>query len=342
MKNYQIGIDISKEKVNICLRGSKKNVWEDETPNTLVSIKRAFKKGLKGQGIAPNDVIVCAEFTGRYIYPLVCACDDLGLFLWMEDPTRIKNSFGIARGKDDKIDARRIAEYADRFSDKAVAYGMPDRTLASIKSKLADRDMLLEDRKRYETQLHDQKGFMAPKDYAQKCRLWTAVIKTLNKQLATLDEQLAEIVASDKRISHQMELLKSVDGIGDRIALYMVAVTMGFSRFESPRQFFCYAGLAPFKNTSGKSIRSKSKVSQRANKHIKALLHLAAVSAATHMKDSEYRRYYERKTAEGKHPMSVLNVVRAKLVSRMFAVIRRDSVYQRNYVFSNNLEKISA
>ena len=99
MKNYQIGIDISKEKVNICLRGSKKNVWEDETPNTLVSIKRAFKKGLKGQGIAPNDVIVCAEFTGRYIYPLVCACDDLGLFLWMEDPTRIKNSFGIARGE---------------------------------------------------------------------------------------------------------------------------------------------------------------------------------------------------------------------------------------------------
>ena len=257
----------------------------------------------------------------------------------MEDPTRIKNSFGIARGKDDKIDARRIAEYADRFSDKAVAYGMPDRTLASIKSKLADRDMLLEDRKRYETQLHDQKGFMDPKDYAQKSRLWAAVIKTLNRQLALLDEQLAELVASDKKISRQVELLKSVDGIGDRVALYMVAVTMGFSRFQSPRQFFCYAGLAPFRYTSGKSIRSKSKVSQRANKHIKALLHLAAVSAATHMKDSEYRRYYERKTAEGKHPLSVLNVVRAKLVSRMFAVVKRNSEYQKNYTYSNILEK---
>ena len=219
---------------------------------------------------------------------------------------------------------------------------MPDRTLASIKSRLADRDMLLEDRKRYETQLHDQKGFMDPKDYAQKSRLWTAVIKTLNKQLAILDEQLAELVASDEKINHQVELLKSVDGIGDRIALYMVAVTMGFTRFENPRQFFCYAGLAPFKYTSGKSIHSKSKVSQRANKHIKALLHLAAVSAATHMKDSEYKRYYERKTDEGKHPMLVLNVVRAKLVSRMFAVIRRDSEYQKNYDFSTNHEKLSA
>lgn len=329
MKNHQIGIDISKEKVNICLRSGKKSVWEYETPNTVTSIKKAVQKGMKERGVTLNDVIVCAEFTGRYIYPLVCACDELRLFLWMEDPTRIKNSFGIARGKDDKIDARRIAEYADR-------------TLASIKSKLADRDMLLEDRKRYETQLHDQKGFMDPKDYAQKSRLWNAVIKTLNKQLALLDEQLAGLVASDEKISRQMELLKSVDGIGDRIALYMVAVTMGFKRFENPRQFFCYAGLAPFKYTSGKSIHSKSKVSQRANKHIKALLHLAAVSAATHMKDSEYKRYYERKTDEGKHPMLVLNVVRAKLVSRMFAVIRRDSEYQRNYDFSINHEKLSA
>ena len=160
MKNHQIGIDISKEKVNICLRGGKKSLWEDETKNTVASIKKALRKGMKDHGISLDDVIVCAEYTGRYIYPLVCSCDELGLFLWMEDPTRIKNSFGIARGKDDKIDARRIAEYADRFSDKAVSYGMPDKTLASIKSKLADRDMLLADRKRYETQLHDQKGFM--------------------------------------------------------------------------------------------------------------------------------------------------------------------------------------
>jgi transposase len=302
MKNHQIGIDISKGKVNICLRGERKSVWESESPNTVASVKKAIRKSLKENGIASDAVIVCAEHTGRYIYPLVCACDELGVFLWMEDPTRIKNSFGIARGKDDKADARRIAEYADRFSDKAVAYGIPNRTLASIKSKLADRDMLLEDRKRYEAQLHDRKGFMDPEDYAQKSRLWTAVIKTLNKQLALLDEQLAALVASDERTSRQVELLKSVDGVGDRIALYMVAVTMGFTRFQNPRQFFCYAGLAPFRYTSGKSIHSKSKVSQRANKHVKALLHLAAVSAATHMKDSEYRRYYERKTAEGSIP----------------------------------------
>ena len=74
-------------------------------------------------------MLVCAEYTGRYIYPLTCACQDLGIFLWMEYPARIKNSFGVIRGKSDTVDARRIAEYAYRLNNKAVAYAMKDKDI---------------------------------------------------------------------------------------------------------------------------------------------------------------------------------------------------------------------
>ena len=336
-----MGIDISKEKLNICLRKGTQTIREEEIKNTVAAIKKCVKKIEKENGMANDDMLVCAEFTGRYIYPLVCACDELELFLWMEDPTRIKNSFGVTRGKDDWVDARRIAEYAFRFSDKAVAYEMPDRTLVSLKNLLVDRDTLLADRHKYEMQLHDQTGYMDTADYARKKHLWTAVIKTLDKQIALIDHELQTLVESDKTIKHQTELLKTVDGVGDRIAVRMVVVTMAFTRFETPRQFNCYAGLAPFRYTSGKSIYSKSKVSQRANKQIKSLLHLAAVSVATHMKSGEYKDYYKRKTEEGKHPMCVLNVIRAKLVSRMFAVIKRDEAYQRNYLLFTPTKKFS-
>ena len=339
MKNYHIGIDISKEKLNVCFTKGTEIVREDEFQNRETTIVSRLAKHLKGIGIQPDDVIVCAEFTGRYIYPLACACDEMGLFLWMEDPTRIKNSFGITRGKNDSVDARRIAEYAFRFEDKAVAYGMPNKTLTSVRNLLSDRDMLVEDRKRYAMQLNDQQGYMSGEDYARKRKHWTKVIAVLDRQIEAVDEEIEGLVSSDRGIRHQVDLLKTVDGIGDRIAIFMVAVTMGFTRFENPRQFLCYAGLAPFQYTSGKSIHSKSKVSQRANKQAKSLLHLAAVTAATHMKSSEYRDYYERRTAEGKHPMCVLNVVRAKLVGRMFAVIKRDSGYLRDYdrnTFSKN------
>ena len=331
MKNYQMGIDISKEKLNICLRKGTQTIREEEIKNTVAAIKKCVKRIEKESGVTNDDMLVCAEFTGRYIYPLVCACDEMGLLLWMEDPTRIKNSFGVTRGKDDRVDARRIAEYAFRFSDKAVAYDMPDKTLVSLKNLLTDRDTLANDRKKYEAQLRDQKGYMDAEDYRRKKRSWADVIKTLDKQIALIDDEIQRLVESDEKIRHQTELLKTVDGVGDRIAIRMVVVTMAFTRFETPRQFNCYAGLAPFRYTSGKSIYSKSKVSQRANKQIKSLLHLAAVSVATHMKSGEYKDYYKRKTEEGKHPMCVLNVIRAKLVSRMFAVVKRDEVYQRNY-----------
>jgi transposase len=157
--------------------------------------------------------------------------------------------------------------------------------------------------------------------------------------MALLDEQLAALVASDERTSQQVELLKSVDGVGDRIALHMVAVTMGFTRFQNPRQFFCYAGLAPFRYTSGKSIRSKSKVSQRTNKQMKSLLHIGFTCIATHMKSRECKEYYERKVKEGKYPTCVLNVIRAKMVSRMLEVIRRNEPYKKTRPLLQPVEK---
>ena len=64
---------------------------------------------------------------------------------------------------------------------------------------------------------------------------------------------------------------------------------------------------------------------------MKALLHLSAVNVATRMKEGEYKEYYERKLKEGKHIMCILNVLRAKLVHRMFSVIKRDELYIKQY-----------
>lgn len=54
---------------------------------------------------------------------------------------------------------------------------------------------------------------------------------------------------------------------------------------------------------------------------------MAAVAIA-HKKTGDLKTYFERKVAEGKNKMTVLNAVRAKLVARMFAVIRNNRVYQ--------------
>ena len=331
MKKIYVGIDISKEKCNLCYRSGLEIVREEECPNDVKSLKKAFKTALKTIAATMEEVLVCAEYTGRYIYPLTVACQELDIYLWLDDPTRIKNSMGLTRGKNDAIDAVRIAEYAYRYNDKAVRYAVANQELVSMKNLLADREFLLIDKKRYQTQITDQKKYMAPKDFKTKNSRWEKVIKSIDEQIAAIDAEIDSIIAADPVLTRQKELLKSVDGIGDRIAINMIAITGGFTRFKDARHFCSFAGLTPYKYDSGTSVRSKAKISKRANQTMKTLLHLSALNVATRMKNGEYKDYYERKIKEGKHMMSVINVIRAKLVHRMFSVIRRDELYTKQY-----------
>ena len=331
MKKIYVGIDISKEKCNLCYRSGLEIVREEECSNDVKALKKAFKSALKTLGATIDAVLICAEYTGRYIYPLTVACQELDLFLWLDDPTRIKNSMGLTRGKNDAIDAARIAEYAFRYSDKAVRYTMPDATLVSMKNLLSDREFLLTDKKRYQAQLSDQKRYMAPGDFKHKNSRWRKIIKSIDEQIAAIDAEIEALIAADPVLARQKELLVSIDGIGDRIAINMIAITGGFTRFQSARQFCSFAGLTPYKYDSGTSVRSKAKISKRSNQTMKALLHMSAVNVATRMKSGEYKHYYERKLKEGKHIMCILNVLRAKLVHRMFSVIRRDEEYTKQY-----------
>lgn len=66
-----------------------------------------------------------------------------------------------------------------------------------------------------------------------------------------------------------------------------------------------------------------------ANKRVKKLLHLAAMVAANY--DKELKAYFERKVAEGKNKMAVLNAVRNKLIHRIFACIRNHRKYEKIY-----------
>ena len=104
----------------------------------------------------------------------------------------------------------------------------------------------------------------------------------------------------------------------------------GFTAFDNAKQLACYYGVVPFAKSSGTSVRYKSTVSPFANKKLKKLLHLCAMSAIQN--DAEIKQYYERKVKEGRNKMSVVNAVRNKLVHRVFAVIRDERMFEENYV----------
>ncbi len=105
-----------------------------------------------------------------------------------------------------------------------------------------------------------------------------------------------------------------------------------FKTINNPRKLACYAGVAPFKNTSGTSIFTKSKVSNLADKSLKKLLHLGAMSAIR--LNNGLAIYYKRKVKEGKNKMLVLNAARNKIIHLIFALIKNQSFYQNRLLMS--------
>lgn len=254
--------------------------------------------------------------------------------LWLENATQIKHSSGVHRGKNDRLDARKIAAYAVRFQDKARLFSLPEKNIVSLKQLISERDMYVSDKGKYQGQLTDQKRFMSREDYVKKSNRLKALISGLEQSISDIEQEIERLIKSDPTLSNQHKLLCSIDGVGDQTAVKMIVETNAFRDFDNARKFCCHAGVAPFQYTSGSSIRSRNKVSNRADKSIKSLLHMAALVVATRKKEGEMRAYYLRKVAEGKSKMAVLNAIRAKLVLRMFAVIKFNKFYEKNYVFT--------
>lgn len=102
-----------------------------------------------------------------------------------------------------------------------------------------------------------------------------------------------------------------------------------FTRFASARQFACYCGVVPFERTSGTSIHQGNHVSKIANIKIKTYLTQAARSAI--MYDQDMKAYYARKAGEGKKDQIIINNVRNKLLQRVFAVVKKKTMFKSEY-----------
>ena len=105
------------------------------------------------------------------------------------------------------------------------------------------------------------------------------MIQFITKNIKDIELAMKDIINTDQELKSQYKLITSIKGIGNQTALFMITATNGFSKFKSWRKFAAYSGIAPFPNSSGTSIRGKTKVSNLANKKMKSLFDLCAKSA---------------------------------------------------------------
>jgi transposase len=323
-----IGIDVSKLTLDICLITVDGVIENFKIENKDFSIKKFFKSLSKN--CLWEEILVCAEYTGHYSNPLKVFCIGQNISLWLESGAEIKLRSGVQRRKNDKIDAERIVDYAMRYVDKARLQTLDDKVIETVKSLSSERDMYIKDRAKYQAQVKDFEGYIDSDIYKAKSKRLKKQILSLTKLIDSIDKQINQQFASSEKLTTQKEILLSVGGVGDKVATETIISTRGFTKFDNGREFSCHVGVAPFSFESGTSQRSRKKVSNRANKDLKTLFHMAALSAIR-MK-GELRDYFERKVAEGKNKMTVINAVRAKIINRIFALIRDNRKYEKSYI----------
>lgn len=321
---YFMGIDISKEKIDCAVINSmNQQQLEKMVRNRQEAIVSFLNQVLKKLKLHKDQILICCEETGLYTRPLKLACAELGIALWVESAFKIKKVTTDLRGKSDKKDALRIAEYSLRYQDRQRIYVEPQQEEALLQNLLKAREAVLEQVTRLEQELNETKGYDKAKYEVLKA-CYSKAITVLKAQKKAIEQKIEKLAGSQKEIAQNAGLLKSITGVGRQVALEFIVHTHNFRLFTSPKQLACYAGVAPFPNESG-TIVKRSRVSNYANKKLKKLLHLAAMAASR--AKGELRDYYIRKVKEGKNKMAVLNAIRNKLVHRMFAVIRRQTPY---------------
>jgi transposase len=325
MRKVVIGIDVSKRTLDASMvfsTDANKNVHD-----SFLNKKLGFEQLLDWSLLQGNtEVFFCIENTGHYGRQLSEYLDTHGQQYALVNAAEIKLSMGIKREKSDKTDAYMIAQYGLKFPER-----MRENTL--LASEILGLQLLLSQRKLLqEKELAFQRNLKLLKHCLSTDATAKLIIKDNTRHRAYLqkcrkkvEQKIEGYISGLPMLKTNYDLLQSIPGIGPIIASQTLVQTQNFTQIPTARKFSCYCGVAPFKHESGTSIRKGTRVSYFGHKLLKRILNFGAMTAVK--SDPQLKEYYERKVAEGKSKMSVLNAVRNKLIHRMYATVKRGTPY---------------
>ena len=330
MKNFYIGADVSKKTIDCVLHDTdngKMRASHIKINNDKNGLDE-LAKWMKEHNIVKSQAIVCMEYTGKYSFDFAELLEKKKIDFVLVPALKIKGSFAGARGKNDKVDAMRIAIYAYRYRDELTPASLKDDNIVRLRDLMNDRKLAVKHSAAYKAIMTEYKK----KKSAPRYKRAEKNVAEYKKQIAAIEKEIRELINGDEKMKKNYDLLTSIPGISLVNAVNLIVFTGNFVLFDNSRKFAAYSGVAPFEYSSGTSVNWGTHVSKMSNKMLKADLSQAAKTAVKH--DTWLREYFERKRKEGKSYGCVLNAVKFKLIERVFAVVKRGTPYVDTMKFS--------
>jgi transposase len=302
-----VGVDVGKAQLDLYLLERDRALSVPNDEHAITSLVRRLRRYRLER--------IVIEATGRLEQPFVRAALAAGLPVIVVSPLKIRR-FADAIGqlaKTDEIDARLIARFAAAV--KPLPRPASGANAQAIKDLVVRRRQLVSLRT-----MEKNRRQVMPRELTSGI---DRIIKTLDRELKTLEQLIDHAVDQHAPSRRKRELLTSMPGIGNSVAATLLGDLPELGSLNR-REIASLAGVAPFNRDSGK-LRGKRRI-RGGRAHSRTALYLSAMVATRFNPD--IKRFYERLVSSGKHKKVALTACIRKIVTALNAMIRDNSPWQ--------------
>lgn len=257
------------------------------------------------------------EATGRYWEPLAIWSRKQGWGVTVCNPRYIRK-FADSQGeinKTDKKDAGTVLAFAQ--TRKSTEIRIWDPPSAAV-NQIREIQMVLEGECKTRTaNINRSRSGITT---ATAKAVLKADIEHSKKSQNFLEREALAVIKADEKLNAMFKVITSIKGIGTKTAIVLLA-RVDFSLFQKGRQLVAFAGLAPRKYQSGKTVKKKDQISRVGHADLRAAMYLPAIVSMTH--DPEMRKYKERLEQQGKPKKVIICAIMARLLRTVFALVRQ-------------------
>lgn len=245
----------------------------------------------------------------------------------VEQPLKVKRTFKTDGHKTDAVDSLQIAEYTLRFYNELNLWKPREDIVEKMQALITTRELLLKHKTASINSLKALENKAVKTSVAMKALRDS--IKVLARKINTLEKEMNNLIDRNPRVRQTANNLKTIKGVSNLLAANMFVVTNGFTSGKHHKQLASYLKIAPLQHQSGSSVFKKPRKPKYGPSIMRKLLFLSALSAAQH--NPAFKKYNQRKLAEGKEKMLIYNNIANKLIKIMCAMIRDQKPFIENY-----------
>jgi transposase len=331
---FYVGIDVSQDYFACSIFSLPESPLQtlEDIPNDISGFEQLESWTILNQ-VSSDNCVICLEATGVYGESLCYWLLSKGYQVAVEPPLKVKRAFSEKSHKNDKVDSRKIAEYAYRYFDELRLWRPKSEIVEQLKVLLMTREQLVKQKTALNNTLKALKKKIVQTPFANK--IYENNINLLKTQIKDIEKEIQKHIDKHPDFKNTVRFLDSITGVGLLLAANFLVITNGFENDLAVhyRRAAAFIGICPYEHRSGSSVYKKPRIPKYGPAVLRKLLHLAARSVITH--NENFNKYFTLKLAQGKNKSLIINNVANKLLKIMCAIIRTQRPYIKNYVSIN-------